>query len=110
MLILVLGCLGWANYLTLYVQLSLGEDQISYFAEAVDKATREGKVEQIPTYIVAVQNYYPSGTKQRTGSRVDRVVELARRLAIQQLERLGATNRAGVGRVADATGKAHLAE
>jgi hypothetical protein len=82
----VMLCLGWAEYITLYVHVSLGDEQTAYFMEAVQNTVEPGKAGQISDYIAAVTNYYPSGTKQKPESHVDRMVERSRALAIQLLE------------------------
>jgi hypothetical protein len=71
---------GW-----LHVQAALGEEQTLYFEQARDKALQSSRPEDIVPCIEGTLNYYPSGSKQTTGSHLDRMVERARRLAVDDM-------------------------
>ena len=73
---------GW-----LRVQVALAEDQTLYFEEVRDRAMATSRPEEIVRCIESTLNYYPSGSKQTTGSHLDRMVERARRLAVDDMVR-----------------------
>jgi hypothetical protein len=73
---------GW-----LRVQVALAEEQTLYFEGARQKALQSSRPEEIVGFIEGTLNYYPSGTKQTAGSHLDRMVERARRLAVEDLIR-----------------------
>jgi hypothetical protein len=79
--------IGWAKYLTLHVRVALAEEQTRYFDECVQHALQNGTPQDISEYIAAIKIYYPSGSKQPTGTHVDLMVERARIQAITQLEK-----------------------
>lgn len=66
------------------IRLSLAEEQCQVFAEMADKAVvalnREPPdINEAVECIRYAHNYYPSGTKQLVGSRLDSIVENSRR-------------------------------
>ena len=69
----------------LRVQVALGEEQARMFEECRIEALRSSAPERIVDYIQGAIDYYPSGTKQRVGSHVDRMVELSRQAAIRDM-------------------------
>jgi hypothetical protein len=71
----------------LHVQAALAEEQTLCFEEARDKALVSSRPEEIVLCIEGTLNYYPSGSKQTTGSHLDRMVERARRLAVDDMIR-----------------------
>ena len=73
---------GW-----LRVQAALGEEQTLYFEEARERGLHNSRPEDIVGCIEGTLNYYPSGTKQTAGSHLDRMVERARRLAVDDMIR-----------------------
>jgi hypothetical protein len=73
---------GW-----LRVQAALAEEQTLYFEEARDKALQSSRPEDIVQCVEGTLNYYPSGSKQTTGSHLDQMVERARRLAVDDMIR-----------------------
>jgi hypothetical protein len=73
---------GW-----LHVQAALAEEQTLYFEEARDNALQSNRPEYIVGCIEGTLNYFPSGSKQTTGSLLDRMVERARRLAVDDMIR-----------------------
>ena len=65
------------------VQLAFADEQTEIFAEMVEKATEAAKreppdIEAAVGVLSYAHCYYPSGTKQITGSRLDRAVEWSR--------------------------------
>lgn len=82
----------------LFVRLALLEIRVAFALETVgiieDLARPEKPVagNDLTETVVGIEGYYPSGTKQVTGSRLDQLVEKYRRLAIEYV-RLSATNR-----------------
>jgi hypothetical protein len=85
-LLAVAGCIGWWKYLDVRIHAALAEEQTRFFDEALQQAAQHKTTEQIAADIEAVRIYYPSGTKQRTGSHLDQMVERVRAHAIKQLE------------------------
>jgi hypothetical protein len=73
---ILLGWQSW-NYIRLRVEVSLAEEQARTFEEARIKAM-ETSVTEAAGLLDYIQYYYPSGSKQRVGSHLDRMVELAR--------------------------------
>ncbi len=76
----------WGRGAILSLHLSFADDQTEGFVRAVDAAAR--LLAESPPHrraaedrIEYVESYYPSGTKQAKGSRLDRVVERTRALA-----------------------------
>ena len=72
---------GWSS-----IQLSFADEQTEVFADMAVEACNS--LEQSPPDVRAAvgflqyaHNYYPSGTKQTAGSRLDRIVERSRLLA-----------------------------
>jgi hypothetical protein len=73
---------GW-----LHVQAALAEEQTLYFEQARDQGLASSRPEDIVQCIEGTLNYYPSGSKQTTGSHLDGMVERARRLAVDDMIR-----------------------
>lgn len=67
---------GW-----LAIHVALADEQIAIFDEMRTKAERSDPAEAAGC-LGYVANYYPSGTKQTKGSRLDKIVESARAHAI----------------------------
>jgi hypothetical protein len=66
--------------LTLHV--SFADDQTEIF-EAVRAEALRSKPAKAAACLEGIVNYYPSGTKQEVGSKLDRIVERARQEAIR---------------------------
>lgn len=79
--------LGWQSwkYIRLRVEVALAEEQVRTFDEARIKALNSDVVTEAAGLLDYVQYYYPSGSKQRIGSHLDRMVELARTNASQEI-------------------------
>jgi hypothetical protein len=73
---------GWLG-----VQSALAEEQTLYFEQAREQGLDSSRPEDIVRSIEGTLNYYPSGSKQTTGSHLDRMVERARHLAVDDLIR-----------------------
>ena len=87
LLAFALASYWFARYGWLSVQAALAEEQTLYFEEARDQALLNSRPEEIVRCIEGTLNYYPSGSKQTAGSRLDRMVERARRLAVDDMIR-----------------------
>jgi len=74
--------LMWLN-----IRLAFAVDEVSIFSEMVEKA-RSGTKANATEYLDYVIFYYPSGTKQISGSALDRLVEDRRQIAIDEIRRI----------------------
>jgi len=84
--LLVIVCLATAGYsyfqyALLQLHVAFAEGQTVYFEEDRRRALASNSPDEIVALMESTVNYYPSGTKQPTGTRVDRIVERARNLA-----------------------------
>jgi hypothetical protein len=77
--VLLLFILGWQswNYFRLQLEVAFAEDQTRIFDDEKQKALQADAV-GAAGFLEYVVNYYPSGTKQPVGSRLDKVVERER--------------------------------
>jgi hypothetical protein len=66
------------------VRIALAEEQTAIFDEMRDQA-RDAPPSRAVGYLEYAVSYYPSGTKQATGSRLDRIVERARGSAVREM-------------------------
>ena len=83
--LLCYGCLatiaaGWFGWRAVDSQLRIAfaEEQTQVFREMRDRAAQEsdpGAIQGLKQYVL---EYYPSGTKQRSGTRLDQIVETIR--------------------------------
>ena len=89
LLVLAVALAGYwfVRHSWLHVQAALAEEQTLYFEEAREKGLQSSRPEDIVGCIKGTLNYYPSGSKQTTGSPLDRMVERARRLAVDDMIR-----------------------
>ncbi len=67
------------------IRVSFACEQIELFRSTLE-ATRSGQVSREDA-IDSISNYYPSGTKQATGSTTDRIVEHVRAICLSELRR-----------------------
>jgi hypothetical protein len=83
-LVFALGLAGYwfVRHGWLHVQAALAEEQTLYFEQAREQGLASSRPEDIVRAIEGALDYYPSGSKQTTGSHLDRMVERARRLAV----------------------------
>jgi hypothetical protein len=70
---------GWQS-----IEIGLADEQTWVFERMTSQASRSnaGEAAECLQYVV---DYYPSGTKQQTGSKVDRIVERDRAHAIREI-------------------------
>lgn len=68
----------------LTLQIAMAEEQIQIFDLMRTKALAASPREASEC-LEYVQNYYPSGTKQKVGSRLDKIVELARAASTREI-------------------------
>jgi hypothetical protein len=80
---LVSGWLFW-RYGWLSVQVAWASDQIEIIEEMREQAL-QGKAGKAASCLAYAVSYHPSGTKQQTGSRLDRIVEQARASAVRDI-------------------------
>ena len=81
-----IGTLGWWRQSVIYLQVALAEEQTRFFQEAQVEGLARRTPKEAREFMEAIRIYYPSGSKQKTGTRLDMVVERARSNAISQLE------------------------
>jgi hypothetical protein len=82
-LLVLCGLLFW-NYGVLKVHVAFASEQTQIFDDMCTKASQS----DVPGTVAClnyVVSYYPSGTKQVTGSRLDRMVERERTSAAQAI-------------------------
>jgi hypothetical protein len=87
---LVIGCLALlcgyvlVTKVILHFRIALAKEQIDIFYEMRDKAAGSSP-EEAAAYLEYAVGYYPSGTKQVAGSRLDRMVERVRRNVAEEI-------------------------
>lgn len=84
LLLLLGGGVVTYQYGKLKLQIAMADEQVEIFESMRLKAEASTPVEAAECMLY-VQNYYPSGSKQVIGSRLDRVVELARASAMREI-------------------------
>src|ERR1043166_3917397 len=72
------------GYAPLKLRLAFASEQVHIFDEMRDKALRSDASSSAGC-LEYVVNYYPSGTKQESGSRLDRMVESARGQSVREI-------------------------
>jgi len=82
-LVVLCGCLFW-NYGWLKIHVAFASEQTQIFDEMRSKALQSDAASAAGC-LQYVVNYYPSGSKQETGSRLDRIVERERTLAVRDI-------------------------
>jgi len=75
LLAILLGWQSW-SYARLKIEVAFAEEQTRIFDTMLQQAVAASPAEAAGA-LAYVVNYYPSGTKQRRGSRLDKVVERA---------------------------------
>lgn len=84
--LLVAACLYTTTELALLkIRCAFAEDQCEIFEEMRVMARNSQSEKGAVDCLNHVVNYYPSGTKQVVGSRLDKVVELQRACAIKDI-------------------------
>lgn len=69
---------------SLRLQMAFAEEQLEVFEMSATKS-KAGSTQQAIGSLAYVLSYYPSGTKQRKGSRGDNIVEIGRRLCVASI-------------------------
>lgn len=82
-LVVVCGCLLW-NYGWLKIRVAFASEQTQIFDDMRAKALQSDPAGAAGC-LQYVVNYYPSGSKQETGSRLDRMVERERTRAVSDI-------------------------
>jgi hypothetical protein len=77
------GCLFW-NHGWLKIHVAFASDQTQIFDEMRTRALQSDPAGAAGC-LQYVVNYYPSGSKQETGSRLDRIVERERAFAVRAI-------------------------
>lgn len=72
------------GYAPLVLRVAFASEQVHIFEEMRDKAFHSDP-SGAADCLVYVVNYYPSGTKQESGSRLDRMVEIARSHSVREI-------------------------
>lgn len=80
----LLGVVGW-KYVCLGIEVAFASDQSAIFDDLREQALASHTPDRIREFIDGVETYYPSGTKQRTGSAVDRIVERHRAAVLREM-------------------------
>ncbi len=82
-LLVLCGCLFW-SYGWLKIRVAFASEQTEIFADMRAKAlgSDSARAAGCLDYVVG---YYPTGSKQETGSRLDRMVERERALAVKDI-------------------------
>lgn len=83
------------KYATLKLRVAFADGQVRIFEDMKATANATTDPRKLSGQLEYVVNYYPSGSKQVTGTQLDRVVEAARSNAIAAI----------IGRLRAATGK-----
>jgi hypothetical protein len=74
----------FVGYAPLKLRLAFASEQVHIFDEMRDKALHSD-ASGAAGCLEYVVNYYPSGTKQQSGSRLDRMVESARTQSVREI-------------------------
>jgi len=82
-LLVLYGCLFW-SYGWLKVRVTFASEQTQIFEEMRTQALQSDATGAAGC-LEYVVGYYPSGSKQETGSRLDRMVERERALAVRDI-------------------------
>lgn len=72
------------DHTMLSIRMSFAEEQIKIIEDMRVKAS-QSEISEAVEYLEYALNYYPSGTKQIQGSRLDRIVESARANAVARI-------------------------
>ncbi len=79
-LLYVIYCNFW-----LVIQIEYAYDQVTTFTHMEKRAHDSQELDELNKYLTYVRGYYPSGTKQKTGTRLDWLVEDRRRISIHAI-------------------------
>jgi hypothetical protein len=84
-LLLFATCVLYWNHTVLRVQAAFADEQMQVFDQMRSRALESISPPDIAGFLQYVLMYYPSGTKQRTGSKLDRVVERHRTAVVRDI-------------------------
>lgn len=84
LLLLVTVCVALFNNGKLSLKIAMAEEQVKIFDSMRLKALASSAREAAEC-LEYVQNYYPSGTKQAAGSRLNNIVESARAASMREI-------------------------
>ena len=78
--------LGWLvfQHVVTDIRIAFAEEQVTVFFEQAEKAENAEPIDAV-RYLKYVIVYYPSGTKQVAGSRLDEIVEACREVAVARI-------------------------
>ena len=79
------SCFLFWSYGYLYLQAAFADEQTQIFDEMRTRALRSTSSPDIAGSLEYVVFYYPSGSKQRSGSKLDRVVERHRTAVVRDI-------------------------
>jgi hypothetical protein len=82
----LLAALGWWQFLDIRLHAALAEEQTRFFDEIVEQAIEHKTLPELAADMESIKIYYPSGSKQRVGSHLDRMVERSRNHALEKLQ------------------------
>jgi hypothetical protein len=74
----------WFERVTMSLRVAFADDQTKTFDDMRENVEKSSPVEKVKSLAYAV-SYYPSGTKQVAGSRLDQIVERARQSAVREM-------------------------
>jgi len=83
---IAVALLGWlvVRHVVTDIRIAFAEGQVDVFFELAEKAEDADPIDAVG-YLEYVIGYYPSGTKQAAGSRLDEIVEACREVAIARI-------------------------
>ena len=84
LLVVLLGDVGW-RYFRRGVEVAFAGEQTAIFDDMRIQALASQSPEKVKDCLQYTETYYPSGTKQRTGSTLDRVVERHRAAVLREI-------------------------
>ena len=98
LVIILVGALaaaGLFKYTMLKLRVAFADGQVAIFEATKASASKTSEPTELSRQLAYVVNYYPSGTKQISGTQIDRIVEAERSDAIRSI----------IGRLRATTGK-----
>ena len=75
------------DYALISLHVEFARDQVEIFSEALERAERSDSVAAMMAERDYISTYYPSGTKQERGSKLDLIVERFRAACLRQIEK-----------------------
>ncbi len=83
LLVILLGWQSW-NHARLKIEIAFAEEQTKIFDSMREKAI-QADARGAAGFLEYAVNYYPSGSKQRSGSRLDKILERMRSYAVRDI-------------------------